>query len=40
VDDLQQWFEHGAERPGTALLCVKAKQAKYWQDTEMGEWKA
>jgi general stress protein 26 len=22
------------------LLCVKAKQAKYWQDTEMGEWKA
>jgi general stress protein 26 len=28
------------ERPGMALLCVKAKQAKYWQDTEMGEWKA
>ena len=40
VDELEQWFEQGTDTPGMVLLCVKATQAKYWQDMEMGEWKA
>jgi general stress protein 26 len=39
-DELQQWFDQGTNTPGMVLLCVKASQAKYWQDMEMGEWRA
>jgi general stress protein 26 len=40
VDELEQWFDQGTDTPGMVLLCVKATQAKYWQDMEMGEWRA
>ncbi len=40
VAELEQWFEQGTDTPGMVLLCVKAKQAKYWQGMEMGEWRA
>lgn len=40
VNDLNQWFEQGTDTPGMVLVCVKATQAKYWQDMEMGEWRA
>ena len=40
VDELDPWFEQGTDTPGMVLVCVKATQAKYWQDLEMGEWRA
>ena len=40
VPELEQWFAQGIDTPGMVLLCVKASQAKYWQDMEMGEWHA
>ena len=40
VPELEQWFAQGIDTPGMVLLCVKARQAKYWQDMEMGEWRA
>ena len=40
VPELEQWFAQGTDTPGMVLLCVKARQAKYWQDMEMGEWRA
>ena len=40
VPELEQWFAQGIDTPGMVLLCVKASQAKYWQDMEMGEWNA
>ncbi len=40
VPELEQWFAQGTDTPGMVLLCVNARQAKYWQDMEMGEWHA
>ncbi|MBG6075224.1 pyridoxamine 5'-phosphate oxidase family protein [Polaromonas sp. CG_9.11] len=40
VPELGQWFAQGTDTPGMVLLCVKATHAKYWQDMEMGEWRA
>ena len=40
VDELEPWFAQGTDTPGMVLVCVKATQAKYWQDLEMGEWRA
>ncbi len=40
VDELSQWFEKGTDTPGMVLLRVEAKQAKYWQGMNMGEWHA
>lgn len=38
--ELQQWFDQGTDTPGMVLVCVQAKEAKYWQNMEMGEWRA
>ncbi|RZI65047.1 pyridoxamine 5'-phosphate oxidase family protein [Variovorax guangxiensis] len=40
VPDLDNWFDHGVDTPGLALLKVKAARVKYWQGEDSGEWVA
>lgn len=36
-DDLDEWFEDGADTPGLAMIKVEATRAHYWDGEDEGE---